>query len=197
MAKAVVTFFKCIQDSSEYGSNDEQMLSRVFFKLEIEGKAPINLEADIKQTVGSDDESGPIEVSRQPHRERGLWGIRWPRWLLGYTGPFNYRAFRDFAEKYYRSLVGAQDSHMKIDSEDDLEVVLNGTAAEAASDVHHGKNIRTQGNVHTREMKCEFEIDCSTHGWSGPRVSSVPEIVRSLENAEKALDKAIRQLRQR
>ena len=145
MAKAVVTFFKCIQDSQEYGSNDEHMVSRVFFKLEIEGKEPINLESNIKQTVGSDYDSGPIEVS-QPHRAwRGLWGIRWPWCPLGYTGPFNYQAFRDCAEKYYRSLVGAQGSSIRIGP--------------------GSKNIRMRDNVHQQNMKCEFEIDSSAPGW--------------------------------
>ena len=208
MARAVVTFFKCTQDSPEFGSNNELMVSRVFFRLEIEGRAAINLHADIKQMVGSDFESGPIEISRQPHRERGLWGIRWPRWLLGYTGPFNFSAFRDCAEKYYRSLVGAQDSSIQNDSEDELdEMVLNGKADGVVFDVHRVKNIRMRGNAHQREMKCEFEIDRSAHGWYGhsartnseqekelnelrQRVSSIPEIVNSLENAEKALHRA-------
>ncbi len=198
MAKAAVTFFKCIQDSPEYGSDDDHMVSRVFFKLEIEGRAPINLEADIKQAVGSDFENGPIEISRQPYRERGMWGIRWPRLLLGYTGPFNYRAFREYAGKYYRSLFGAPDSSIQIDSEDELgDIVLNGIAAGAAFEVHREKNIRMQGNVHQREMKCEFEIDYSAHGWSGPQVSSTTEIVNQLENAGKALSQAIERLRQR
>ena len=34
MKKARVTFRKCIQDSQEYGSNNEYMVSRVFFDLE-------------------------------------------------------------------------------------------------------------------------------------------------------------------
>jgi hypothetical protein len=33
--KAKVTFRKLIQDSQEYGSNDEHLVSRVFFDLEI------------------------------------------------------------------------------------------------------------------------------------------------------------------
>ena len=79
---ARVTFFKCIQDSQDYGSNDEHMVSRVFFVLEIGGKK-FDLYADIKQTVGGDYETGPIEVA-QPEN---------------YRGPFNYRAFRDAARK--------------------------------------------------------------------------------------------------
>ena len=32
---ARVTFYKCIQDSQDYGSDDEHMVSRIFFFLEI------------------------------------------------------------------------------------------------------------------------------------------------------------------
>ncbi|MGD0923290.1 MAG: hypothetical protein ABSA70_16230 [Terriglobia bacterium] len=92
MARANLTFHKCIQDSQDYGSNDEHMVSRVFFTFTIAGKEHPDLYADIKQTVGGDFESGPIEVSR-PH---------------GYKGPINYQAFRDAVEKYYRSLVGSK-----------------------------------------------------------------------------------------
>ena len=34
MAKVKITFHKCIQDSQEYGSNDEHMVSRIFFSIE-------------------------------------------------------------------------------------------------------------------------------------------------------------------
>jgi len=67
------------------------MVSRVFFDLEIAGKKYSDLYVDIKQTVGGSFETISIEV-----------GI--PQ---GYQGPFNYTAFREFVEAYYRSLVGA------------------------------------------------------------------------------------------
>jgi len=35
MSKAKVIFHQCIQDSQEYGSDDEHMVSRIFFILEI------------------------------------------------------------------------------------------------------------------------------------------------------------------
>ncbi len=77
MAKATVTFNRLVQDSQDYGSNDEHMVSRVFFTLEIDGTKH-ELYADIKQTVGSSYETGPIEVSK-PH---------------GYSGPFSHQEFQ-------------------------------------------------------------------------------------------------------
>ena len=90
MATAIIIFNRCIQDSQEYGSDDEHMISRVFFTLEI-GDRRIDLHADIKQAVGSSYETGLIEVGMPE----------------GHRGPFNYEVFRDVAERYYRSLVGS------------------------------------------------------------------------------------------
>lgn len=35
MSKAKIIFHKCVQDSQDYGSDDEHMVFRVFFNLEI------------------------------------------------------------------------------------------------------------------------------------------------------------------
>jgi hypothetical protein len=92
MAKAKVIFQKCIQNSQELGSNSQHMVSRVFFDMEIGGKKYKNLYADVKQPVGGDFETAPLEVS-------------WPK---DYEGPFNYNDFRQAVEYYYRSLVGSK-----------------------------------------------------------------------------------------
>ena len=102
MAKARLIFEKCIQDSQDYGSDDEHMISRVFFTLEVGGKRYDGLHADVKQTVGSNYEDGPIEISSP----RGS----------NYKGPFNYEAFRAAVEKYYRSLVGSSATGVRIGS---------------------------------------------------------------------------------
>jgi hypothetical protein len=97
METAIITFYKCIQDSQDYGSDDEHMISRVFFTLEI-GDKKYDLYADLKQTVGARYEDGPIEVMSQ----------------AGYNGLFNYECFRDAAEHYYRSLVGSSGRMINI-----------------------------------------------------------------------------------
>ena len=53
MATTRIYLHQLIQDSRDYGSNDEHMVSRVFFDLEVDGKRYTGLHADIKQTVGS------------------------------------------------------------------------------------------------------------------------------------------------
>ena len=97
MGTAKIRFYRCIQDSQEYGSNDEHMVSRIFFTFELSGKT-FDLYADIKQTVGSSYETGPIEVGGPQ----------------GYKGPFNYDCFRNAAEKYYRKAVGFTATGIRI-----------------------------------------------------------------------------------
>lgn len=43
-----LTLHKLIQDSQEYGSNDEDMISRVYFDFEADGQTYEGLYADIK-----------------------------------------------------------------------------------------------------------------------------------------------------
>ena len=96
--KAKATFRKLIQDSQEYGSDNDHMISRGIFDLEIDGKQYRDLYVDIKETVGGDSKSGPIEVG-PPY---------------GYTGPLNYNAFRKAAEEYYRGLIGSRGSSIRM-----------------------------------------------------------------------------------
>ncbi|MBI5966876.1 MAG: hypothetical protein HY882_03315 [Deltaproteobacteria bacterium] len=96
--KTKVTFTKCIQDSQDYASTEEHMVSRVFFDLEIGGKRYPGLYVDIKQPVGGDFEKTPLEVGT-------------PK---GYSGPLSYSAFREAAEAYYRGCVGRQGTGIRI-----------------------------------------------------------------------------------
>jgi hypothetical protein len=98
MAEFKVTFHKCIQDSQDYGSDDEHMVSRVFFSLDIDGTRAGDFSADLKQVVGGDFETGDIEVS-PPY---------------GFDGPFNHHGFGEAATKYFRSLVGSKGSVIRI-----------------------------------------------------------------------------------
>lgn len=74
------------------------MVSRVFFSLEINREWFGDLCADLKQTVGTDYETGPIEVGPPQ----------------GYDGPFNHKAFHDCVEEYYRSCVGSEATGIRI-----------------------------------------------------------------------------------
>jgi hypothetical protein len=94
-----VRFHGCIQDSQEYGSDDEHMISRVFFDMEVDGEGYDGLHVDVKQTVGSSYETGPIEVGSPKGTK--------------YRGPFDHQAFSEAVEKYYRSIVGSKASRFK------------------------------------------------------------------------------------
>ncbi len=99
MAEIMVTFHRCHQDSQEYGSDDEHMVSRVFFSLEVDGQPKGEFYAGLKQVVGDDFETGAIEV--------GL--------PVGYEGPFSYGEFTKAATTYFRSLVGSKGSGIRIE----------------------------------------------------------------------------------
>jgi hypothetical protein len=121
MAKARVVFKELLQNSQMLGSNDEHMISRVTFDLEIGGKSFKNLQATIKQPLGSSFEKTGLEVSK-PEK---------------YDGPFNYAAFRDAAEAYYRGLVGSTG----------LAIRVGG-----------GRDVRMSDNVFKTNSVAEFEV---------------------------------------
>ena len=129
--KAIVTFTKCIQDSQDYGSDDEHMASRIFFDLAVNGQSHPGLHVDVKQLVGSSYETGDIEVGRP---------------VGGYRGPFNYLAFRDAAERYFRSLVGSGGSGIQI------------TGGSNTS-------MRMRNNTFVVQKAETFEVDQSAGGW--------------------------------
>ena len=133
MAKIKITFHKCIQDSQEYGSNDEYMVSRIFFSLEVtkieNNVAKVdkydNLYADLKQVIGGKFERNPIEVS-PPYLSSGE----------PYSGVMNYQAFRNAAEDYFRGLVGTKASGIHIGG---------------------GSNIRMYNNLFMKEYSVGFQ----------------------------------------
>jgi hypothetical protein len=127
-SRAQVTFQRLIQDSQDYGSDDEHMVSRVFFDLEVEGQQYSGLYADIKQPVGASFESDPLEVSKPS----------------GYEGPFNYEAFRDAAETYYRGIVGRGGHGIGIGV---------------------GSSVRMIHNTFNIPMVAEFDVDSGSGGW--------------------------------
>jgi hypothetical protein len=152
MSKAKVIFYQCNQDSQEYGSDDEYMVSRIFFTLEIGEERFEGLCADIKQTAGSDYDTAPIEVS-QPH---------------GYEGAFNHHAFRDCAEKYYRSCVGSETTGIEIEE---------------------GVRIRMYNNVFKKEMVCEFEISGGSEDEKHKSVRKKREVKKSKDEIRELIEK--------
>jgi hypothetical protein len=92
MAIIKILFHRALVDAQEYGSNDEFMVSRVFFSIEDTRGQHNDLYVDVKQTVGSDFESAPLEI--------GIPKV--------YDKAINYERFRNAIESYYRKLIGSQ-----------------------------------------------------------------------------------------
>ncbi|MCX6641743.1 MAG: hypothetical protein NTW14_14855 [bacterium] len=109
MKSAKINFREMIQDSQDYGSNEEHMISRVFFDLEVEGRIQRGLYADVKQPFGSKFEEYPLEVYTQPE----------------YRKLMNYSAFRDAVEKYYRRLIGATGRGIRIEGGSNIRMRNN------------------------------------------------------------------------
>ena len=109
MAHAKVILSSLVQDSQDYGSDDEHMVSRAFLDLQVDGTVHEKLYAEIKQPVGGDFETPPLEVS----------------WPAGYKGPLNYEAFRAGIEAYYRSLVGSTGSDIHVEGGSNIRVKNN------------------------------------------------------------------------
>src|SRR5437867_10705217 len=106
MPNVTVTFKECIQDSQDFASDDEHMVSRVRMAIAVDGKPQGSFNADLKQTVGSDYETGPIEVG--PPIEDGT--------QRPYRGPFSQTEFAKEAAAYFRSLVGSQGGGIRLGS---------------------------------------------------------------------------------
>jgi hypothetical protein len=122
-----VTFHKGIQDSEEIGSDNEHMVARLFFSYVVDGHELHGLSVEIKQTIGSDYETGPIEVGS-------------PRGIPSEV-PFNYLAFRDAAERYYRGFVGSQAWGIRL--------------SPAA------RKVTMQGNTFIKTLVVEFDVSPS------------------------------------
>lgn len=90
MAQVSITVYRCIQDSQEFGSDAQHMISRMFLRISVDDAPPIEANVDIKQIVGGDFETDPLEVGG-------------PR---DYRGPMDHAVFSAELESLYRSLVG-------------------------------------------------------------------------------------------
>jgi hypothetical protein len=92
MGKLILT--SILQNSQEFRTTDEHTVSRVYFDLDTGDAVLPGLYADVKQTVGSDYERDPLEVSL-------------PESLAGRLG---YLEFRGHIEQYYRESFGPAGS---------------------------------------------------------------------------------------
>jgi hypothetical protein len=92
MSKAKVTFHMLIQGTQDpiADPNQNQMISRAFFMLEHAGKTYTNMSVSLRQPVGTDYATAPIEVEKPSG---------------SYSGNWNHNDFRDAVEDYYRSAI--------------------------------------------------------------------------------------------
>jgi hypothetical protein len=102
MPKARVTFQRLVQDSQDYESfepNEDHIVSRVFFYLEVGGQLYQDMTVEVMQPHGTMFESEPLEVGPP---------------LGSYGGKWNHREFADLVERYYRQLIGSHGHGIRI-----------------------------------------------------------------------------------
>jgi hypothetical protein len=95
---------KLHQDSQDYGSDDQHMVSRVFFTITVGGKPvgdgnTVPFYADVKLVVGGDYEKDELEVGKP----------------MNYRGPWNQAAFAKAVARYVRRCVGPNASGIRIE----------------------------------------------------------------------------------
>jgi len=96
MPKVTIQFKELVQDSQNYGSDEKQMVSRVFFDLTVGEKRYPGAHANVTQKVGA-VAPGLLEISGP----------------AGYTGPFDQRKFQAEVETYFRSVIGQSRSRIR------------------------------------------------------------------------------------
>jgi hypothetical protein len=104
-----LVFQQCIQDSQEYGSTDEHMVSGVYFDVVRGDRVLAQTHATIKQTVGTSFEAEPLEVTFPP----------------GTKLPVRYTDARTAAEDYYRRLIGRSGQMIRVEDGTNLRMYNN------------------------------------------------------------------------
>lgn len=91
MAQITGEFYEFFQDAQEFGSDDQNMVSRVYFRMSVGGRPPADFFAPVKLAVGGDYLApDQLEIGRPS----------------GYRGSFNHAAFADEVARYVRTCVG-------------------------------------------------------------------------------------------
>ena len=102
MSTATVTFHKLIQEAQDVSSTDSKqnhVVSRVFFRLDLNDEHYADMSVILRQPFGTYYAKESIEVEKP---------------FGSYAGNWNHNAFRKIAEDYYRSAIGSQSRAMRI-----------------------------------------------------------------------------------
>ena len=102
MTIATLTFQKLIQEAQDVSSTEPKqnhLISRAFFRLDLNDKHYAGMSVILRQPFGTDYTKEPIEVEKP---------------FGSYVGNWNQDAFRKIVEDYYRSAIGRQGRAMRI-----------------------------------------------------------------------------------
>lgn len=99
---AQIRFKEMIQDAQNYASfdaDDDHMVSKIIFDLEVDGSEYPNMVVEVSQPYGTRYETEPLEVGRPTGPYDGSW---------------NHNAFSEHCERYYRNHVGQTGSRIRV-----------------------------------------------------------------------------------
>jgi hypothetical protein len=102
MTTATLTFQKLIQEAQDVSSTDPNqnyVLSKAFFSLEVGDNHYADMSVILRQPFGTDYTKEAVEVEKP---------------FGSYAGNWDHNAFRKIVEDYYRSAIGSQGRAMKI-----------------------------------------------------------------------------------
>ncbi len=102
MTTATLTFQKLIQEVQDVSSTDpkqNQLVSKAFFRLDVNDQHYADMSVILRQRFGTDYAKEPIEVEKPSG---------------SYAGNWNQDAFRKIVEDYYRRAIGRQGRAMRI-----------------------------------------------------------------------------------
>lgn len=103
MTQAQIRFKEMIQDSQTYASFDadeDHVVSRIFFDLEVAGRQYNNMMVEVRQPYGTRYETEPLEVAKPTGPYDG------PSW--------NHNAFSEHCKRYYNTLVSQKGRGIRI-----------------------------------------------------------------------------------
>lgn len=98
MKKILLNFKKIQQTSHNIRSDDDHMTATIILDITFDGTTYSDCTANIKQIIGSNYESEPLEISK----------------VEGYKGPINRQNFAFIVQDLYFNLVGSQGGAIRV-----------------------------------------------------------------------------------
>jgi hypothetical protein len=116
---AKIIFHKLVLNSEALGSDEEHLVSRVYFSLQLDDHTVRDLYADFTQPAKGESLADSFQIGPP----------------MGYSGPFNQGAFQELVKTYYNSIIGEHGSALAVRGEGKLRIRNSTFSQEARYEV--------------------------------------------------------------